>query len=188
MPRTCLACASPNRSEIDGALVSGEPLRNIAKRVSISAAALFRHKSHAAQAIVKASERREEQLGDNLYDEMRRVQHKAWELLGKAEADGDVRGAIVALREARECVGTLDDLLGKAAVRETGAEQPQLQIAIVHIGRSTPIPNRGGYVAQQQWTSWSPNSYSVGTTPSSGFVKPPSCIHFMASSITVRLG
>jgi len=34
MPRTCLACSSPEREAIDKALVIGEPLRNIAKRVS----------------------------------------------------------------------------------------------------------------------------------------------------------
>jgi hypothetical protein len=51
MPRTCLACVSPERAAIDKALAAGEPLRNIAKRVSISHAALFRHKSHVKEAI-----------------------------------------------------------------------------------------------------------------------------------------
>jgi len=83
MPRTCLACSSSARESIDKALVAGEPLRNIAKRVSISAAGLLRHKSHVAGTIVKAQERREEKLGDSIFDEMRRVQAKAWELLAK---------------------------------------------------------------------------------------------------------
>jgi hypothetical protein len=51
MPRTCLACAHPDRAAIDKALADGEPLRTIAKRVSISHAALFRHKSHVKEAI-----------------------------------------------------------------------------------------------------------------------------------------
>jgi len=105
VPRTCLACASPERGAIERALVSREPLRNISKRVSISPAGLLRHKKHVAQAIVKASERREERTGDNLLDEMRRVLNKAWELLAETEAEGDHRGAIVALREIRECLG-----------------------------------------------------------------------------------
>ncbi|MGB7496675.1 MAG: hypothetical protein WBW05_19925 [Candidatus Acidiferrum sp.] len=50
MPRTCLACSHPDRAAIDKALAAGEPLRNIAKRVSISHAALFRHKSHVKEA------------------------------------------------------------------------------------------------------------------------------------------
>jgi hypothetical protein len=62
MPRSCLAFASPQRAAIDKALVTGEPLRNTAKRVSISPAGLLRHKVHLSQAIVKASESREERL------------------------------------------------------------------------------------------------------------------------------
>src|SRR5215469_9354604 len=111
MPRTCLACSHAEREAIDKALIGGEPLRNIAKRVSISPAGLLRHKSHVAQAIVTASERREEILGDNLLEEMRRVQRKAWELLAKTESEGDHRGSTVALREVRECLGALGELL-----------------------------------------------------------------------------
>jgi len=74
----------------------------------------LRHKSHLAQAIAKAGERREEQLGDNLLDEMRRVQCKAWELLAKTESEGDHRASIVALREVRECVESLGEMLAKA--------------------------------------------------------------------------
>lgn len=127
MPRTCLACSSPQRAEIDKAIATGEPLRNIAKRVSISTAALFRHKLHVSTAIVKAAEKREEKLGDGLLDEMRRVQQKAWELLGKAEGEGDTRGSIVALRETRECVESLGNMLARAAEGEgTAFVVPQI--------------------------------------------------------------
>ena len=89
----------------------GKPLRNIAKRVSISPAALFRHKPHVARAVVKAAEGQEEKRGLDLLEEAERVRHKALELLGKLEAEGDYRGAIVAVREARECLDTLGKLL-----------------------------------------------------------------------------
>ena len=114
MPRTCLACSSPERGAIDKALATGEPLRNIAKRVSISPAGLLRHKSHVAQAIVKASQNREERLGDSLLDDMRRVQRKAWELLSRTESEGDHGGSIVALREVRECLQSFGEMLAKA--------------------------------------------------------------------------
>jgi hypothetical protein len=94
MPRTCLACSSPERESIDKALVAGEPLRNIAKRVSLSPAGLLRHKNHVANAIGKAQAQREERLGETLLDEMRRVQRKAWELLFKTESEGDHRASI----------------------------------------------------------------------------------------------
>ena len=63
---------------------------------------------------MKAAERREERIGDNILDEMRRVLDKAWELLGKAEAEGDHRASIVALREVRECLESLGKMLAKA--------------------------------------------------------------------------
>jgi hypothetical protein len=128
MPRTCLACSSSEREAIDKALVAGESLRNIAKRVSISPAGLLRHKSHVAGAIVKAQERREEKLGDTIFDEMRRVLAKAWELSGKAESEGDHRGAIVGLREVRECLESLNRLVEKA---EGGAGKFDVKIEVV---------------------------------------------------------
>lgn len=132
MPRTCLTCSSPEREAIEKALVGGEPLRDIAERVSISPAALSRHKSHVSQAIVKAAERREEQLGDNLLDEMRRIQRKAWELLGKAESEGDHRGAIVALREVRECLESLGEMIEKVGAHSGESAQPfELTVRLV---------------------------------------------------------
>jgi hypothetical protein len=66
-------------------------------------------------------ERRQEQLGDNLLDEMSRVHQKAWELLAKTESEGDHRGSIVALREVRECLESLGEMLAKAdRSRHTG--------------------------------------------------------------------
>jgi hypothetical protein len=83
---------------------------------------------------VKASERREECLGDNLLDEMRRMNRKAWDLLGSAESEGDYRGAIVALREARECIEAQDKMLARAA-EFGGNGGPMFQVAIVYNGQ-----------------------------------------------------
>jgi hypothetical protein len=114
MPRTCLACASPEREAIDKSLVAGEPLRNIAERVSISPPSLLRHKQHVSTAIVEAAERQEEKQSLDLLSEAERVRLKAWELLGKLEAEGDHRGSVVALREVRECLEALGSLLNRA--------------------------------------------------------------------------
>ena len=134
MPRTCLACSSPERRAIDKALVLGEPLRNIAKRVSISPAGLLRHKNHVSQSIVRASERREELLGGSVLAEMKRVQRKAWELVGQAESEGDHRGAIVALREVRECLESLGDMLAKAETANGGGDGPPMKVVVEFIG------------------------------------------------------
>ena len=63
---------------------------------------------------MKASQNREERLGDSLLDDMRRVQREAWELLSRTESEGDHRGSIVALREVRECLQSLGEMLAKA--------------------------------------------------------------------------
>jgi hypothetical protein len=115
MPRTCLACKSPDREKIDAALVAGESFRSISKRVSISPAGLLRHKAHVAKAIVKAADRREEQLGDNLYEGMKALNRRGLQLLDKLEEEKDHRGAVAALREVRECwqaIGTMIDKAG----------------------------------------------------------------------------
>lgn len=114
MSRTCLACSSPERAAIDNALVVGEPLRNIAERVSISPPSLLRHKQHVSQALVKAADAQKEKHAFDLLTEARRVRDKAWELLDTMQSEGDHRGSVVALREVRECLGTLGTLLSGA--------------------------------------------------------------------------
>ncbi len=130
MPRTCLACASPERKEIDKAIVAGEPLRDIARRVSISKDGLARHKGHVATAVVKAQERREEKLGDNILDGIRQLQARGLGLLDKMESEGDHRGSIVAVRELKELWLSLDALVAKAQ----GSGPAEVRVLIEHVG------------------------------------------------------
>jgi transposase len=116
MPRTCLACATEKRNAIEKALAFGIPLREISGKFRISISALHRHKSHIAEVISATAEKREMKLGDDLLQQMRGVQEKAWELLGKMEAEGDHRGSVVALREVRECLRDLGAMLDRAAL------------------------------------------------------------------------
>jgi len=44
MPRPCMICISPDRFEIESALSSSEPLRNIARRWSTTKSSLSRHR------------------------------------------------------------------------------------------------------------------------------------------------
>jgi hypothetical protein len=69
---------------------------------------------HVANAIGKGQAQHEERLGETLLDEMRRVHRKAWELLARTESEGDHRGSIVALREVRECLESLGEMLANA--------------------------------------------------------------------------
>jgi hypothetical protein len=71
MPRTCTACTHSERTGIDEALLSGEPLRNIAERVSVSVTSLFRHKAHLSETLKKSREVAEVSRADSLIDQLR---------------------------------------------------------------------------------------------------------------------
>lgn len=105
MPRICTACAHAERDALDLALVRGAPMRRIAAEYALSETAVRRHAAkHLPAALVTANEAREACRGERLVAEIVALQGKAVELVARAEAEGDVRAAVVALKEARECV------------------------------------------------------------------------------------
>jgi hypothetical protein len=120
MPRTCLACSSPNRAAIDTAIAKGEPLREIAEKSRISISALHRHKTHAGQAIVKASEKREESIGESIMTRLEKLYQRAEKVLNDAETSGDGRLALASIREVRETLGGLFALVSKPEVTRGG--------------------------------------------------------------------
>jgi hypothetical protein len=106
-------------------------LREIAGQWGFSKSSLERHKSHVSVAIERTQEKREERLGDNLHDEMKRVLDGAWVLTDKAEKAGDHRGAIVALHEVREALESLNGLVVPAGSGPNGA---RLEVTVTFIG------------------------------------------------------
>lgn len=138
MPLKCSICFHERRKEIDAALVAGTSLRTIAARFGPSKTSLIRHKMHASQSVVRASERREERFGANLVDELLRINRKAWELLAKMEAEGDHRGSVVALREVRECVATQDEILSRAMKVQAVTDPPAIQITVIDLSAPEP--------------------------------------------------
>lgn len=127
MPRTCTICKHPQREGMDAALVAAEPLRSIAERFGTSATALHRHKvDHVSRALVRAAEARELAHDGKLLDQVKGLIARAQSILSKAEARGDHRTALAAIREVR---GTLE-LLGKITGELTPAlsEQPRVPL------------------------------------------------------------
>ncbi len=119
MPRTCTVCRHPHRDAIDQALVASEPFRNVSLRFGTSVSALFRHKAdHLPQALVKAAEAGEVARADSLLEEVRSLQTKALDILRKAEAAGDLRAAVSAVREARGNIELLAKLIGELDERD----------------------------------------------------------------------
>jgi hypothetical protein len=111
MPRTCTICTHAQKEEIDKLLVAGTPFRNIAGRFGASPSAVFRHKhDHLPTALVAAYEARGIAHGETLLEQLRGLQERACHILDQAADSGDLRTALMAIREARGCV----ELIGKA--------------------------------------------------------------------------
>ena len=73
---------------------------------------------------------------------MRRVQRKGWELLAKTESEGDHRGSIVALREVRECLESLGEMLAKSETANGGTAGADLTKFIVRFVGPGDEPER----------------------------------------------
>lgn len=114
MARKCTVCTHPDRAVIEDALLAGVPYRNIAERFGVSIAALSRHQAdHVPAHLVKAQEAAEVAQADTLLAQVRDLQARALSILDKAEAAGDLRTALSAIREARGNLELLAKLLGE---------------------------------------------------------------------------
>jgi hypothetical protein len=114
MPRVCTICTHPEREAINQALVNGEPYRVIAQRYAASPDAVFRHKAdHLPSVMVKSEQAKETALADDLLGQVKALRNKAISILGKAEAAGDLRTALLGIREARACVELLLEVEGE---------------------------------------------------------------------------
>ena len=126
MPRVCTACAHAERDSVDHALIRGEPMRRIAAEHQLSETAVRRHAArHIPAALVNAGEAREACRGERLLGEVMALQGKALELVAQAEAEGDVRAAVVALKEARECVEMRARIGAELTVADAKTAEPR---------------------------------------------------------------
>lgn len=114
VPRKCSICTHNDRDAMDAALVRGEANRRIASRFGVCEAAIRRHKAeHIPDTLHKAEEAGDVARADNLLSQLRALQDRAQGILGKAEHSGDLRTALLAIREARGCLELLAKLVGE---------------------------------------------------------------------------
>jgi len=119
MPRVCKACLHKNRKQIDEAYLDGETVRDIEGRFpDLSRASIQRHKAHVSATLVKARDVAEITRADSLLDKVQGLECDARRLQATAEAGGDVRTAIAALRETVRIAELLARLLGELRDRE----------------------------------------------------------------------
>lgn len=104
MPRTCTICRHPAVKEIEAAIVAGDPKRDIARRFDASKDAVSRHQAHARRAIVAAQTVEIIARGSDLVGEIAKLRDQAADLGAKAEATGDLRTALMSVRELTRLV------------------------------------------------------------------------------------
>ena len=114
MPPTCTVCRHADRHAVDRELLASVPFRNIAARFGLSTGALQRHhREHLASDLVRAKDAEDLANADALLQEVRRLHQHAAGILADAEANGDGRLALSAIREARTTLELLAKLLGE---------------------------------------------------------------------------
>ena len=143
MPRTCTVCVHPQLDEINRLIIGREPLRNIAKRVSLSTAALFRHAKHIPAALARASEAATVARADGLLDQLRELTAEAQRIKQKAEKEGDYRAALAAVRELCRIVELIARLRGELD------ERVQMNILNVRLDPDTATRVAETYLARR---------------------------------------
>jgi len=110
MPKCCKVCRADNVKEIDKAIIEGETLQNIADKFHFHISTLSRHKQHIANKINTYTVLADAQEGGIVLQRIEVLLQKANDLLDKAELSGDIKTALIAIRETRGCL----ELLAKA--------------------------------------------------------------------------
>ncbi len=103
MPRTCTVCRHVLRNEIDASLIDHrQPVADVAVTFQLSESALRRHRStHLPLELRQAHAKQALAYAGSLADQVHSVQRRLEALIDQAEASGDLRAAIAALREFR---------------------------------------------------------------------------------------
>jgi hypothetical protein len=98
----------------------GASLREIASLYAVSQSAVRRHRSrHLPGTLARARDAKAVAHGDDLLAQVRSLQAKALAILERAEQAGELKTALLAIREARECLALLAKLLGELDERPT---------------------------------------------------------------------
>jgi hypothetical protein len=119
MPRPCSICSHSQRTTVDFRLAAGSPsIRSLAKDFDVSPSALRRHKQlHIPEALARAHGNQALLHAGTLADHVRELYSRSGAILQKAEASGDARTALGALRELRSIIDLVARLAEKDSTR-----------------------------------------------------------------------
>lgn len=108
MGRPCTVCGHKDVDEINSLLICSDSLRDIARQFGLSKDALSRHKeSHIPELLSKSADLKaevESTLGNQTLAEVRELKATALGILAEAQGAGDLKTALMGIREARSCL------------------------------------------------------------------------------------
>ncbi len=116
----CKTCQHPEINKINEQLISGVPVREVAKQHGLNHMSVNRHReNHLPKTLVKAQALQEQSAADELLERVESIYDEAWKLVKKAESDGKYQPAVGALKEARNSLELIGKLIGQL---KTGTE------------------------------------------------------------------
>ena len=108
MGRPCTVCSHKDVDEINSLLLCSDSYRDIARQFALSKDALARHKeSHIPELLSKSADLKaevESTQGNQTLAEVRELKVTALEILAVAQGAGDLKTALMGIREARSCL------------------------------------------------------------------------------------
>ena len=113
MPHTCTLCRHPERAVIEGELLAGQPLRNIAEQSGTSPQSLLRHRDHVPQHLAKAHEAEQVAAADDLLAKVQGLEVDARRIAKAAEDSADLRTALAGIRELTRIVELVAKMRGE---------------------------------------------------------------------------
>lgn len=118
--RTCTVCRHEDREAIDFALLSGQSLRDIARRHGVSKDAVQRHgQAHVSPALAVVRRDRATRGARTVLERVEELCERAEGILTAAEADAKPSLSLQAIRELRGLVELLGKLTGELDERPT---------------------------------------------------------------------
>lgn len=122
MTGKCTICAHPKRGQIDKLLVAGKPDAEVARKFTLGAKSVGRHRSeHLPTALAQAAQQDKDARDFDVLSEAKNLHARAMDILDEAEDDKTKLGAI---REARGVLELLGKLLGDID------DRPQVNVLI----------------------------------------------------------
>lgn len=125
MARSCVTCAHPSLTEIDRAIVAGEPLTRVAVRFGLTESTIRRHSAeHIPDALAKSQQAADVARADSLIDRLRGLGKTTMEVLKEARDEKDGEIALKAIARCEKQIELMARLLGELN------ESPTVQISL----------------------------------------------------------